>query len=103
MADPESDPAGQPLPFRAFAEVGVLSAAFNPLVGRFIAAEKSYRADLAEAARVDQERLEFLAGLARDGKLRTAIDRRYTLEETGAALDYIGSRRARGKVIVTVN
>jgi NADPH:quinone reductase-like Zn-dependent oxidoreductase len=47
--------------------------------------------------------LEFLAGLAREGKLRTAIDRRYTLEETGAALEYIGSRRARGKVIVTLD
>ena len=45
--------------------------------------------------------LEFLGGLARDGKLRTVIDRRYALAETGAALEYIGTRRARGKVIVT--
>ncbi len=72
MADPESDPAGQPIPIRAFDEVGVLSAAFNTLVGRFIAAEKSYRADLAEAARVDQERLEFLAGLSHE--LRTPLN-----------------------------
>jgi NADPH:quinone reductase-like Zn-dependent oxidoreductase len=47
--------------------------------------------------------LEFLAGLARDGKLQTAIDRRYRLEETAAALEYIGTRRARGKVIVTLD
>jgi len=47
--------------------------------------------------------LEFLAGLARDGKMRSVIDRRYQLEETSAALEYIGTRRARGKVIVTVN
>jgi NADPH:quinone reductase-like Zn-dependent oxidoreductase len=47
--------------------------------------------------------LEFLAGLARDAKLRTPIDRLYALEETGAALEYIGSRRARGKVIVTLD
>jgi NADPH:quinone reductase-like Zn-dependent oxidoreductase len=45
--------------------------------------------------------LEFLAGLMSDGKMTSAIDRRYSLEETGAALEYIGTRRARGKVIVT--
>jgi len=47
--------------------------------------------------------LELLGGLAREGKLRSVIDRRYALEETGAALVYIGSRRARGKVIVTLD
>ncbi|MEJ0087353.1 MAG: NAD(P)-dependent alcohol dehydrogenase [Pseudomonadota bacterium] len=46
--------------------------------------------------------LEFLAGLMREGKLRTVIDRRYPLEKAGEALDYIGSQRARGKVIVTM-
>jgi NADPH:quinone reductase-like Zn-dependent oxidoreductase len=34
-------------------------------------------------------------------EVRTVIDRRYPLEESGAALEYIGSQRARGKVIVT--
>ncbi len=72
LADPERDPAGQPIPIRAFDEVGVLTTSFNTLVGRFIAAEKSYRADLAEAARVDQERLEFLAGLSHE--LRTPLN-----------------------------
>jgi len=47
--------------------------------------------------------LEFLAALARDGKLQAPIDRRYPLEETAAALDYIGTQRARGKVIVTLD
>ncbi|HEU4779048.1 MAG TPA: NAD(P)-dependent alcohol dehydrogenase, partial [Steroidobacteraceae bacterium] len=54
-------------------------------------------------ANVTTAELEFLANLAREGKLRTAIDRRYSLEETGAALEYIGSRRARGKVVVTLD
>jgi NADPH:quinone reductase-like Zn-dependent oxidoreductase len=47
--------------------------------------------------------LEYFAGLMRDGRLKTAIDRRYPLEKAGEALDYIGSQRARGKVIVTVD
>jgi NADPH:quinone reductase-like Zn-dependent oxidoreductase len=47
--------------------------------------------------------LELMGNLMRDGKLKTVIDRRYPLEQAGAALDYIGSGRARGKVIVTLD
>jgi NADPH:quinone reductase-like Zn-dependent oxidoreductase len=47
--------------------------------------------------------LEWLAELARTGKLRTAIDRTFPLERTGEALEYIGSQRARGKVVVTIS
>jgi NADPH:quinone reductase-like Zn-dependent oxidoreductase len=54
-------------------------------------------------ASMNKADLEFLAGLAHDGKMRTVIDRRYPLEESGAALEYIGSQRARGKVIVTLD
>ena len=31
-----------------------------------------------------------LAGLVREGKMKSVIDRRYPLEETGAALEYLG-------------
>jgi NADPH:quinone reductase-like Zn-dependent oxidoreductase len=54
-------------------------------------------------ANVNIPDLEFLANLAREGKMRSVIDKRYSLEETGAALEYIGTRRARGKVIVTIH
>ena len=47
--------------------------------------------------------LELLAGLVREGKMKSVIDRRYPLEETGAALEYLGDGHARGKVVVTVN
>jgi NADPH:quinone reductase-like Zn-dependent oxidoreductase len=53
-------------------------------------------------AEINQTDLEYLAGLAREGKMRTVIDRRFSLEQTGHALEYIGSQRARGKVIVTI-
>jgi NADPH:quinone reductase-like Zn-dependent oxidoreductase len=53
-------------------------------------------------ASVNPADLTLLADLVRDGKMRTVIDKRYPLEETGAALDYIGSGRARGKVVITV-
>jgi len=54
-------------------------------------------------ARVNKTDLELLAGLARDGKLRSVIDKRYPLEQTAAALEYLGTGHARGKVVVTVN
>ena len=54
-------------------------------------------------ASANQADLEVLAGLARDGKMQSVIDRRYALEETAAALEYIATRRARGKVIVTLD
>jgi NADPH:quinone reductase-like Zn-dependent oxidoreductase len=54
-------------------------------------------------ARVNKADLELLAKLARDGKLRSVIDRRYPLEQTGAALAYLGEGHARGKVVITVD
>lgn len=53
-------------------------------------------------ASVNQADLEVLAALVREGKLKPVIDRRYPLEETGAALEYIGSQRARAKVVINV-
>jgi NADPH:quinone reductase-like Zn-dependent oxidoreductase len=53
-------------------------------------------------ARITKDDMQVLADLAREGKLRTVIDRRYPLEQVSAALEYIGTGRARGKVVVTV-
>jgi NADPH:quinone reductase-like Zn-dependent oxidoreductase len=53
-------------------------------------------------ASVNQADLEVLAALVREGKLKPVIDRRYPLEDTGAALEYIGSQRARAKVVINV-
>ena len=54
-------------------------------------------------ANVNPADLGLLASLARDGKLKSVIDRRYPLEETGAALVYLGEGHARGKVVITVD
>ena len=54
-------------------------------------------------ADVDAPDLEMFAKLMREGRLKTVIDRRYPLEQAGAALDYIGSGRARGKVVLSVD
>jgi NADPH:quinone reductase-like Zn-dependent oxidoreductase len=48
------------------------------------------------------EDLATLAALMRDGKVTPVIDRTYPLAETAAAMRYLETGRARGKVIVTV-
>jgi NADPH:quinone reductase-like Zn-dependent oxidoreductase len=53
-------------------------------------------------AELNKDDMEYLANLAREGKLRSAIDRRYPLEQTAAALDYLGTGHVRGKVVVTL-
>lgn len=72
MARPDADPSGARVPIRTLDQVGALTAAFNVLVDRFDAAERSYRADLTQAAAIDAELSEFLAGLSHE--LRTPLN-----------------------------
>lgn len=72
MARPDAAPTGQQIPIRSLDQVGVLTAAFNVLVARFAAAERTYRADLAQATDMDKERSAFLAGLSHE--LRTPLN-----------------------------
>jgi len=47
--------------------------------------------------------LEVLNGLMRDGKLLPVIDRRFSLDQVPAAIEYLESGRARGKVVVSID
>jgi NADPH:quinone reductase-like Zn-dependent oxidoreductase len=51
-------------------------------------------------ARVTSEDLGALVDLVQAGKLRPAIDRDYPLEEAGDAIKYLGTGRARAKVVI---
>jgi alcohol dehydrogenase len=46
------------------------------------------------------EELGALGQLADDGKLRAVIDREHALDEVGAALAYVATGKARGKVVL---
>jgi signal transduction histidine kinase len=72
MATADTDPAGAPIPVRALDQVGVLTSAFNQLVARFAAAERTYRQDLVLASALDAERSAFLAALSHE--LRTPLN-----------------------------
>lgn len=54
-------------------------------------------------AQLNQDDLNVLADLARAGKLTVAIDRSYRLDEVAAAMDYLGTRHARGKVVLRID
>lgn len=51
---------------------------------------------------LNKDDLEVISGLMQSGKVRSVIDRRYTLNEAPAAIGYLEAGRARGKVIVSV-
>jgi len=53
-------------------------------------------------AKGNHEDLVLLAGLAEAGRLTPAIDRTYPLSRTAEAIRYVGTRAARGKVVVKV-
>ena len=72
--------------------------AWSKLVGHFIEPRTKFF-----IAKVNKADLELLAALARDGKLKSVIDRRFPLERAGAALEYLGAGHAQGKVVVTVH
>jgi NADPH:quinone reductase-like Zn-dependent oxidoreductase len=53
-------------------------------------------------ARVRHEDLDVLKELAEDGKLVPVIDRECSLAEVPDAVRYLGTRQARGKVVIRV-
>ncbi len=72
IAQSDVNPSGEPIPIRSLDQVGVLTSAFNLLFARFAAALRTYRADLRQAAEMDHERSNFLAGLSHE--LRTPLN-----------------------------
>lgn len=75
----------------------IARVAWSKIVGHFVEPRLPFF-----IANINKPDLELLAGWAREGKLRTVIDQRFPLEDTGAALEYLGGGHARGKVVVTV-
>jgi|GEM_PF-302129 len=66
MAQVRTEPTGELIPLRTMDEVGVLTATFNKLVGRFGKASGAYRGDLARASAADRERAAFLAAVSHE-------------------------------------
>ncbi len=54
------------------------------------------------AAKADSKDLTFVMSLVEAGKIKPIIDRRYTLEQTSEAMQYLAKGHARGKVVIQV-
>jgi NADPH:quinone reductase-like Zn-dependent oxidoreductase len=54
-------------------------------------------------ARINPEDLGFMTELLTAGKVKPVIEKRYGLSEVGQALQYIGGKHTRGKVVITVS
>ena len=66
MSKVKSEPSGERAPIRALDETGALTAAFNQLVLRFVAAERAYHDNLERASSADRERAAFLAAVSHE-------------------------------------
>ena len=53
-------------------------------------------------ARLTAEDIGALAGLMESDAVRPVIDRRFSLQEVSAALEYSETGRARGKIVINV-
>jgi NADPH:quinone reductase-like Zn-dependent oxidoreductase len=54
------------------------------------------------AAKANRKDLEFIAKLAEDGKIKAVIDRRYPLDKTSEAFQYLTEGHAQGKVVIII-
>jgi signal transduction histidine kinase len=66
MARERSEPTGERVPVRALDEVGRLTSEINELMGRFAAAERTYRSNLERARAADRDRAAFLAAVSHE-------------------------------------
>jgi len=80
---------------------GGLSQMFKSLVfGRFLSlGSRKMKFLAAKASKTD---LEFLVKLVEQGKIKPVIDRRYTLENTADAMNYLGKGHSAGKAVINI-
>jgi len=74
----------------------------RPLKGAVLSLvhEQQFVGFVADGTEAD---LNVLADLARAGKLRSVIDRRFPLDEVPTALSYVGGGHARAKVVIEID
>ncbi len=72
------------------------------LVGAVVSRTGNKKIGLMGVAQPNKKDLAYIAELLEAGKVVPVIDRRYPLSETAAAVRYLETMRARGKVIITV-
>jgi NADPH:quinone reductase-like Zn-dependent oxidoreductase len=67
-----------------------------------VSARKRESIELIVKLEKSMSRLEALLQFFMEGKLRPVIDREYPFDQVKAAIDYVATFRARGKVIINL-
>jgi len=80
-----------------------LLAMFGGLIWALVVSRFSSRKFATFVARVNRDDLKYIGDLLAGGKLKTLIDKRYTLDDVPEAMRYQGTWRARGKLIINVS
>ncbi|MEM7602614.1 MAG: zinc-binding dehydrogenase, partial [Verrucomicrobiota bacterium] len=65
-------------------------------------AKKDASVDLIVDLKKDKSRLEAVLALSNAGTIVPVIDREYPFEDIASAIDYLATKRARGKVVVNL-
>ena len=89
----------------------IVGFARNPLVGviKFTILGKlgsvtgTKRIKFMGIAKINHDDLNFMGELLAAGKIKPMIEKRYGLSEAGLALQYIGGKHTRGRVIITIS
>jgi NADPH:quinone reductase-like Zn-dependent oxidoreductase len=72
------------------------------LLGAWVSRRGNKQIGLMATAKANKQDLLFISDLLEAGKVVPVIDRTYPLHETAAAIRYLETGRARGKVVITV-
>ena len=72
------------------------------LMSRLLLSQFSKRKFVAALAKSNPDDLAFVAGLMKDGTIRSVIDRTYPLRDTAEAIRYLETGHARGKVLIVI-
>lgn len=81
---------------------GMVRVAGHLLRTRMTSVVGSHKVVTLFIADLTNEAMETLAGMLADGRISPVIDRRYTLGEVGAAMEYLNAGHARAKVAISV-
>ncbi len=71
------------------------------LVGKWIGLKTKKNIRLFHVEVTGQD-LEFMAKLVSEGKIKPVIDRSFSFNDTAKAFEYLGTKRARGKVLINL-
>ena len=85
-----------------FAGNPLLGLAKFSLLGKIGSIRGTKKVRFMGIAKINAEDLGFMAELLAAGKVKPVIEKRCMLSEAGQALQYIGGKHTRGKVVITV-